>query len=75
MNLKRVHLERDAKIVVDDAVNSVDVDRRWMGHVVDDSKVKIEALIHWQIMFVKREGNQVAHILAKYAVKHVINNL
>ena len=44
MGLTSVHLEGDAKIVVDDSVNSVNFDRRWMGHVVDDSKVEIQEI-------------------------------
>lgn len=42
-------------------------------HVVEDIKLEIQAFQQWQITFVRKEGNQVAHLLAKYVVKHVKN--
>jgi hypothetical protein len=44
MGFTRVHLEGDAKVVVD-AVNYVDVDKSWMGHS-DDIKVELNSLVH-----------------------------
>jgi ribonuclease HI len=71
----RVHLEGDAKGVID-AINYVDVDKCWMGHVIEDIKVELKTLAHWKLTLtlVKREGNQVAHNLAKYAVMNCIND-
>ena len=74
MGLSQVHFEGDAKLVVN-SVNSSQVDNSWMGHVVEDIKVEVQAFHQWQISFVRREGNQVANLLAKYAVKHFENNL
>ena len=73
MGFLRVHIEGDAKSVVD-AVNSVDVDKSWLGHVIEDIKMELKSLAHWKMAFVKREGNQVAHNLAKYAVMNCISN-
>jgi ribonuclease HI len=67
MGFLGVHLEGDAKFVVN-AINSVDVDKSWLGHVIEDIKVELKSLAHWKMTFVKREGNQVAHNLAKYVV-------
>lgn len=74
MGLSQVHFEGDAKSVVD-SVNSAHVDSSWMGHVVDDIRLEVQAFPQWQLFFVRREGNQVAHLLAKYAVRHFENNL
>jgi hypothetical protein len=58
-----------------------------MGHVIVDIKMKVQEFFFffffwqkiqdfkgWQIMFIKREGYQVAHLLAKSAVQHVLNS-
>jgi hypothetical protein len=60
MGFLRVHLEGDAKIVVD-TVNSVNVDKSWLGHVIEDIKVELKSQIS-------------GHNLAKYAVMNCISN-
>jgi hypothetical protein len=39
--------------------------------MVEDIKVELQAFHQWPISFVKREGNNVAHLLAKHVVAHV----
>ena len=41
-----------------------------MGHIVEDIKLETQAFQQWQLTFTRREENRVAHLLAKYAVKH-----
>jgi hypothetical protein len=45
MGFMRVYIEGDAKIVLD-AVNSVDVDKSCLGHVIDDIKVELKSLVN-----------------------------
>ena len=72
LGITRVHFEGDAKGVVD-VVNSGDMEISWMGHVIADIKMEIQEFEGWEITFVKREGNQVPHLLAKPTVQHVHN--
>jgi hypothetical protein len=69
----KVHMEGDAKGVID-AIHSEEVDRSWMGHKNEDIKVELKSKAHWQLTFVKREGNNVAHNLAKFALKNCISD-
>jgi hypothetical protein len=69
MGYSKLHLEGHAKAVID-AVHSTEVDRSWMGHLIKDVKVELLAVLHWQLTFVRREGNKVAHDLAKFALTH-----
>jgi acyl carrier protein phosphodiesterase len=55
-----------------EAVQSKEVDRSWMGHLIEDVKVELQAVVDWQLTFVRREGNKVAHDLAKYAWTHCL---
>ncbi|XP_059431317.1 uncharacterized protein LOC132164745 [Corylus avellana] len=72
MGLERVQLEGDAKTVID-AVSSTEIDYSWMGHITEDIKLELNFLVHSRVSFVKREGNKVAHSLAKYAVRNCIS--
>jgi hypothetical protein len=65
----RIHLEGDAKIVVD-AVNSNEEDRSWVGHLFEDIKGELSSFDGWRMSFVRRDGNDVAHKLARFAVNH-----
>jgi hypothetical protein len=58
-----------------EAVQSKAVDRSWMGHLIEDVKVELQAVVHWQLTFVTREGNKLAHDLAKYAWTHFLQKL
>ena len=67
LNLSQVHFEGDAKSVID-AMNLEEVDCGWMGHIITDIKLELWTFQQWQLTFTRREGNQVAHLLAKHAV-------
>jgi ribonuclease HI len=42
MGYSKIHLEGDAKGVIK-VVNSKDADRSWMGHLIEDIKVELQA--------------------------------
>jgi hypothetical protein len=71
MGFSMVHLEGDAKEVVD-MVNLGKADESWLGHLIEDIKKELNSLACWRMSFVQREGNHVAHLLAKYVG---LNNL
>jgi ribonuclease HI len=72
LGIQQVHFEGDAKGVVD-AIRSEAVDRGWMGHVIEDIKQELRDFENTLISFVKRDGNRVAHVLARSAVKEGLN--
>jgi hypothetical protein len=46
-----------------------------MGHVIADIKVGLRIFQQWQMSFVKREENQAARLLAKFAVKNGVDKV
>jgi ribonuclease HI len=64
LGIQQVHFEGDAKGVVD-AIRSEEVDRGWMGHVIEDIKGELRDFENTLISFVKRDENRVAHVLGK----------
>ena len=44
-----------------DGINSAEVDRGWMGQVLADIKLAIQAFEDWKVSFIRREDNQVWH--------------
>jgi ribonuclease HI len=73
LGLTRIHFEGDAKGVVD-GINSAEADRGWIGQVIADIKLAIQVFEDWKVSFIRREDNQVANSLAKFAVKFDMNN-
>jgi ribonuclease HI len=69
VGLRKIHLEGDAKTVVD-AVNSSEEDKSWLGHLFEDIKGELSSFDGWKMSFVRRKGNHVAHGLARFAVRH-----
>ncbi|XP_042958143.1 uncharacterized protein LOC122293710 [Carya illinoinensis] len=67
LGFNRVILEGDAQVVIS-AVNSVDEDLSSGGHIVEDVKAVLRERRSWKIQFTRREGNEVAHLLAKKAL-------
>ncbi|XP_059451232.1 uncharacterized protein LOC132182040 [Corylus avellana] len=67
-----VHLEGDAKSVVN-AITCAGADRSRLGHVLDDLKMEVQSIPHWKMSFIKCEGNNAAHVLAKHASQHVLD--
>jgi ribonuclease HI len=69
-----VQFEGDAKLVVD-AVNSGEIDRGRIGHVVEDLRAEMTWSISWKMGYVQRGNNSAAHGLAKHAVKNVLDRI
>jgi ribonuclease HI len=69
-----VHFEGDTKAIVD-AVNCGGNNQSRVGHMVEDFQVQARSLSNWKMTFVKREGNNVAHLLAKHAKTYALNIL
>ncbi|XP_035543583.1 uncharacterized protein LOC118347671 [Juglans regia] len=67
-----VWLEGDAKEVID-AVNREEDDDSRFGHVIEDLKQSLRQSNAWRAVFTHREGNEVAHHLAKIAL-HCTND-
>ncbi|XP_035538485.1 uncharacterized protein LOC118343802 [Juglans regia] len=67
-----VWLEGDAKDVID-AVNRDEEDESRYGHVVEDLKQSLKQSKSWKVVFTHRDGNEVAHHLAKMAI-HCISD-
>jgi ribonuclease HI len=65
--MTKIHMEGDAKVVIDALLNG-DEDRSPMGNVIEDIKEELCIVPHWKVSFVRRDGNKVAHVLAKYAL-------
>ncbi|XP_041017966.1 uncharacterized protein LOC121260189 [Juglans microcarpa x Juglans regia] len=68
MNLESVIFEGDSLQVVQ-AINLHK--ERWdnVGLVLDDTRMLLAQVVHWQFNFVKRNGNELAHCLAKKALE------
>lgn len=57
------------KVIINSVKDSVEC-RTWYGQVVvEDVKRSLKELLHWEIQFVRREGNLIGHKLAKFAFK------
>lgn len=69
MDLQRVHFEGDAKTIVE-AMNSGAENRSSIGMVMEDLRQVLQTLVTWKISCIKREGNNSAHVLAKFATKN-----
>jgi hypothetical protein len=46
-----------------------------MGVLVEDIKLELQSLQQWQLSFVRRESNQVAHTLTNIATRSFMNNM
>ncbi|XP_059441991.1 uncharacterized protein LOC132174335 [Corylus avellana] len=69
MGMKQVQLEGDAKVVVD-AVNSLLLDKSATGLLTEDLCIALCSFSSWELGYVRREGNKVAHILASLALQN-----
>jgi ribonuclease HI len=69
MGLQQVHFEGDAKTIVD-AMNSRVENRSSLGMVLEDLRQELQTLVSWKISYIKRERNNAAHVLAKFAIKN-----
>ncbi|XP_040987788.1 uncharacterized protein LOC121235507 [Juglans microcarpa x Juglans regia] len=67
LGLGEVIFEGDAKSVID-AVSSGEKDDSSYGHLVENLQQKLNFYSRWEVAFIHREGNEVAHQLAKLAL-------
>ena len=67
-------MEGDAKIVID-AVNSRRQDDSSKGHLIADILLAVSSFPSWEMIYVRREGNKVAHGLATFAVHEHVNRV
>ncbi|KAF5464563.1 hypothetical protein F2P56_014634 [Juglans regia] len=49
-------------------INKVGEDQSWMGYIINDIKQVLHQKEGWSVCYVPREGNYVAHLLAKHAL-------
>jgi hypothetical protein len=52
-----------------DAVNSKEEDASRRGHLIDDIWAALHGFQQWQMLYIRRTANRVAHALARVAVK------
>ncbi len=69
LGLRSVIFEGDALEVVQE-LNRVNEDAGHLGNLIGDIRVLLRRFDCWSFVHVKREGNKVAHSLAKYAISH-----
>lgn len=68
LGLEDVIFEGDAKELIE-AVKSDEEDVSWRGHITEDIKTLRHARRRWSSGFSHREGNEVAHQMAKMALQ------
>jgi ribonuclease HI len=74
LGFSKFHLEGDSQGLIA-AINSREPDWSSMGVLVEDIKHELQSLQQWQLSFVRREGNQVAHTLANLATRSFMDNM
>jgi hypothetical protein len=72
LGLRSVILEGDALEVVQE-LKRVNEDAGHLGNLIGEIHVLLRRFDCWSFIHVKREGNKVAHTLAKYAISHPQN--
>ncbi|KAF5481803.1 hypothetical protein F2P56_002425 [Juglans regia] len=65
--LSKVIFEGDAASVIN-RINKDVEDQSSMGHILEDIKQFFKGKREWNVRFVPRDGNRVAHLLAKHAL-------
>lgn len=66
LGLRNTHFEGDAQGVIN-AINSLGTNWSNKGLLADDIKRELDGLSLWKVMFIRKEGNRVAHVLSKEA--------
>jgi hypothetical protein len=74
LGLRSVILEGDALEVVQE-LKRVNEDAGHLGNLIGEIRVLLRRFDCWSFIHVKREGNKVAHTLAKYAISHPQNRV
>lgn len=67
-------MEGDAKNVVD-AVYLRSPDESSRGHLIADILLALSSIPAWEMGYVRREGNNVAHVLAAVAMHENVNRV
>ncbi|XP_062167043.1 uncharacterized protein LOC133873342 [Alnus glutinosa] len=67
MGYEAIELEGDASEIVEAIRNSAKTANRF-GGIIRETRQILESFGSWRISLVRREGNRVAHLLAKFAV-------
>ncbi|XP_059435474.1 GDSL esterase/lipase 7-like [Corylus avellana] len=71
LGLQRFQLEGDAKNVIE-AVTSKNPDDSSRGQLIVDIRSYLRPILAWEMRYVRRDGNKVAHALARMAIKDTI---
>jgi ribonuclease HI len=74
MGIRRAVLEGDARNVIT-TVLANEPDNSIRGQITEDIRTTMRAVSWWQMQYVRREGNKVAHVLANIAVKEKLNKV
>lgn len=72
MGFTHLILEGDARAIVE-AVNSEDTNWSKIGHLVMDIKTLLQGFAQWQIQAVGRAANNVAHTVARLAIREKLS--
>lgn len=67
LGIEDAHFEGDAQILIQ-AINNDENCWSWYGHLVESAKQIFKRRTRWSITFIHREGNHVAHTLAKHGL-------
>jgi hypothetical protein len=65
-------LEGDAQVIVN-AVMTEASDWSRVGHLIDDIRAALQPFTSWTMAYVRREGNQPAHLLARMATTNEVD--
>ena len=60
--------EGDAKGVID-FVNLGETKNSSIGHIIEDIKWELRSFQQWQLVFIRKEGNKMAHLLVRSALE------
>ncbi|XP_059436785.1 uncharacterized protein LOC132169849 [Corylus avellana] len=74
MGIRQVQLEGDAKNLID-AITSNDADESGWGQLTKDIRFTLRSIPVWEMRYTRREGNRVAHILARLAMHETMNTV
>lgn len=67
LGIEDAHFKRDAQILIQ-AINKEEDCWSWCGHLVESAKQIFKHRTRWTLTFIHREGNHVAHSLAKHGL-------
>ncbi|XP_059436338.1 uncharacterized protein LOC132169298 [Corylus avellana] len=68
--VQHIIIEGDANQITD-AIHEKGLNNSKVGHLIDDVKLNLNKFSRWQVKNVHREGNRVAHGLARLALQQV----